>query len=36
MEPLLNEANATIDAFAADIQKFIAFLRMMSDSNAYN
>lgn len=36
MQPLLNNANATIDTFAADIQKFIAFLRMMSDSDASN
>jgi hypothetical protein len=36
MKPLLDNANATIDTFAADIQKFIAFLRMMSDSDASN
>lgn len=34
MQPLLDNANPTIDAFAVDLQKFIAFLRMMSDSDA--
>jgi hypothetical protein len=32
MKPLLNQVAPTIDAFAADIEQFIAFLRLMSDS----
>jgi uncharacterized protein YutE (UPF0331/DUF86 family) len=34
MKPLLDAANPTINAFAEDIRKFIAFLRMISDQDA--
>lgn len=31
MKPLLDNAASTIDAFAVDIEQFIAFLRLMAD-----
>lgn len=31
MKPLLDNAAATVDAFAADIEQFVTFLRMMTD-----